>query len=269
MPRFAANVGWIAQEVPMLKRFQLVRDLGFKAVECPIVVYDLPVADQAAACRAAGLEYLMINSPAGNIENDYGVGGLAGREQEFQDTIGKAIDYGKALGCTYIHVLAGWLPEGEDRDAAAATFVDNLKWACPLLDKAGLTALIEPINTAAWPGYLVTTTAQGQDIVDGVKANGGPNNIGIQYDFFNAQMMEGDLARTFEKHLDDILHVQIAGNPGRTPPDEGEINYPFIFELVDRLGFKGWLGCEYSPHDKEQPGATKVSLKWANSYGLG
>lgn len=267
MPRFAANIGWMAQEVPMLERFQLVRDLGFTAVECPLL-YGHDANAMADACNAAGIEFLMFNSPPGKHDGEYGIAGLTGRKGEFQDSIGTAIDYAKALGTTYLHVLAGWQSGDWDRRAGFDVFIDNLKWACPVLADAGLTALIEPINTVARPGYLVQTTKEAQHVVDAVKAAGSAN-IGIQYDFHNAQIMEGDLARTFEAHLPSILHVQIAGNPGRTPPDEGEINYPFVFDLCDRLGFKGWLGCEYAPHDKAKPGATKASLKWAEGFGLG
>ncbi len=145
----------------------------------------------------------------------------------------------------------------------------TMSTACPVLARAGLTALIEPINTLTWPGYLVTTTAEAQSIVDAVRADNGPENIGIQYDFFNAQMMEGDLARTFEAHQADILHVQIAGLPDRTPPDRGEIRYPFVFDLLDQLGYVGWVGCEYAPLDGDKPGATRASLAWAREFGLG
>ena len=268
MPKFAANIGWLAQEVPMLERFQLVRDLGFAAVECPISVYDEEASAMGDAAKAAGVEFVLFNSPPGSGDDSYGIAGLKGREAEFQDTIGTAIDYAKELGSTYLHVLSGWQPGDWDREEGFATFIDNLKWACPVLAEAGLVALTEPINWHARPGYLVGTTAEGQRVVDAVKS-AGHDNIGIQYDFHNAQIMEGDLARTFEKHLPDIHHVQIAGNPGRLPPDEGEINYPFVFDLCDRLGFDGWLGLEYAAHDKTQPGATKASLKWATAYGLG
>ncbi|PIW27381.1 MAG: hydroxypyruvate isomerase [Rhodospirillales bacterium CG15_BIG_FIL_POST_REV_8_21_14_020_66_15] len=267
MPRFAANIGWLAQEVPMLERFRLVRDLGFTAVECPLL-YGHDADALAEACKEAALEFLMFNSPPGKHEGEYGIAGLKGRKGEFQDTIARAIRYAKALDTTYLHVLAGWQLGDWDRKAAFGVFIDNLKWACPVLAEAGLTALIEPINTHARPGYLVQTTWEAQRVVDTVKA-AGHKNIGIQYDFHNAQIMEGDLARTFEAHLPSILHVQIAGNPGRTPPDEGEIAYPFVFDLVDRLGYTGWIGCEYTPHDKSKPGATKASLKWAEAYGLG
>lgn len=266
MPRFAANIGWMAQEVPMLERFQLVRDLGFTAVECPLL-YDHPKEDLAEGYLAAGLDFLMFNSPPGAGEGEYGVAGLKGREAEFQDTIGHALEYSKALKTEYLHILAGFQP-GDWRAEGFETFIENVKWACPVLAEAGVTALIEPINTLARPGYLVQTTEEAQHVVDAVKASGS-DNIGIQYDFHNAQIMEGNLSLTFEAHLNSISHVQIAGHPGRTPPDEGEINYPYLFELMDLLGYDGWVGCEYAPHDKTQTGATKASLAWAEAYGLG
>jgi hydroxypyruvate isomerase len=266
MPRFAANIGWMAQEVPMMERFQLVRDLGFSAVECPLL-YDHPAADLAEGYLSAGLDFVMFNSPGGSGEGEYGIAGFKGREAEFQDTIGVALDYAKALKTEYLHILAGHA-EGDWREAGFETFIENVKWACTALADAGLVALIEPINTISRPGYLVQTTKDAQRVVDAVKA-AGSDNIGIQYDFHNAQIMEGDLSRTFEAHLPSIRHVQIAGYPGRTPPDEGEINYPYVFDLIDRLGFDGWVGCEYAPHDKTAPGATKASLGWAKEFGLG
>ena len=147
MPRFAANIGWMAQEVPMMERFQLVRDLGFTAVECPLL-YEHPKEDLAEGYQAAGLDFLMFNSPPGKNPGEYGIAGFKGREAEFQDTIGLALEYSKALKTEYLHILAGYR-EGDWREEGFEAFIENVKWACPVLAEAGITALIEPINAVA------------------------------------------------------------------------------------------------------------------------
>lgn len=265
MPRFAANIGWMAQEVPMLERFRLVRDLGFTAVECPLI-YDHEPAGLGDACAAAELGFLMFNAPPGDMAaGEYGISALPGREQEFQDSIGRALDYAKALKSGFVHVLAGIVPSGEKRERCFEAHVENLIWAAQVLSEAGIGVLVEPINTYERPGYLTTTTKEAKAVLDAA----GHDNIAIQYDFHNAQFMEGSLTATLEEHLPVIRHMQIAGVPGRTPPDEGEMNIAYLFDLVDRLGYTGWIGCEYRPHHATSPGATKASLGWARPFGLG
>ncbi|MEK9671361.1 MAG: TIM barrel protein [Rhodospirillaceae bacterium] len=267
MLKFAANIGWMAQEVPIMERFQLVRDLGFTAVECPIDVYNHPAADLAEGYLSAGLDFLMFNSPPGSGKDEYGIAGLKGREAEFQDTIGRAIDYAKALKAEYVHILAGHQP-GDWRKSGFEKFIENVTWACGQLKEANVIALIEPINTVARAGYLVQTTDEAQGVVDAVN-KAGFDNIGIQFDFHNCQIMEGNLSRNYTEHLPSIAHIQIAGHPGRTPPGEGEINYSFVFAMIERSNYNGWIGCEYAPHNKTEPGATKASLAWAKPFGLG
>lgn len=265
MPRFAANIGWMAQEVPMLERFRLVRDLGFSAVECPLF-YEFAASDLGAACAEAELDFLMFNAPPGDLlAGEYGLSGLPGRQVEFKDSIGRALDYAKALQAENLHILAGIVPEVEHRERCFEVHVENLKWAAEALARERIGVLIEPINTFERPGYLTTTTAEARAVLDAV----GHDNLAIQYDFHNAQLMEGGLTATLEQHLASIRHMQIAGVPARTPPDEGEMNYPYLFDLIDRLGYTGWVGCEYRPHNAAEPGATRASLAWAHGYGLG
>ena len=264
MPRFAANLSWMLQEIPMMERFHTARALGFDAVECQLP-YGHPPEDLAEACQAADLRFVMFNAPPGDMAaGEYGISGLPDREGEFRDSIAKALEYAEAMKSRFIHVLAGIVPEGEYRERCLETYVANLAWAAETCEAAGVGVLIEPINTFERPGYLTTLTSEARDVL----ARVGHVNLGIQFDFHNAQLMEGCLTRTLEENIAFIRHMQIAGVPGRTPPDEGEMNYPYLFQLIDRLGYEGWVGCEYRPHGGQE-GATKESLGWAAGFGLG
>jgi len=264
MPKFAANLSWLLQEYTWLDRFSAARELGFKAVECQFP-YDNPAAELADACGVAGLEFIMFNAPPGDMASgEYGLSGLPGRETEFRDSIGLALGYAKTLRAQFVHVLAGIVPEGESRERCREVYIENLCWAVVQAGEAGVGILIEPINTFERPGYLTTLTSEAAQVVERV----GSANIGIQFDFHNAQLMEGYITRSLETHIDVIKHMQIAGIPGRTPPSQGELNYPYYFSLVDRLAYKGWVGCEYRP-DASGDGATRASLEWAAEFGLG
>ena len=195
---------------------------------------------------------------------EYGISGLPGREAEFHDSIGRSLEYAKVLKSRFIHVLAGIVPEGESREHCHDIYVENLAWAAQTCQEAGIGVLIEPINTFERPGYLTTLTSEARDTLDRVRHS----NLGIQYNFHNAQLMEGCLTRTLEESISSIRHMQIAGVPGRTPPDEGEMNYPYLFQVIDRLNYEGWVGCEYRPHGSHDE-ATKESLGWARGFGLG
>ena len=264
MPRFAANLGWMLQEVPMLERFQLARELGFSAAECPLP-YDFAAQDLADACQAAGLEFIMLNAPPGDMQaGEYGIAGLAGRESEFRDSMELALDYATTLDSSFIHVLAGIVPPGESVERCREVYCENLAWAAGTCGQSNVGILIEPINTYERPGYLTTLTLEARQTLERVRHD----NFGIQYDFHNAQLMEGSLSATLTENIGLIRHMQIAGVPGRTPPDEGEMNYPYLFKLIDELAYQGWVGCEYRPHGTH-PGASKDSLAWAKVYGLG
>ncbi len=264
MPRFAANLSWILQEVPMLDRFHLARELGFDAVECQFP-YDYSPEELAEACQAVDLLFVMFNAPPGDIESgEYGISGLPGRESEFRDSIGRSLEYAKVLKSQFIHVLGGIVPVSESREHCHDIYVENLAWAAQISQEAGVGVLIEPINTFERPGYLTTLMSEARNTLARVRHS----NLGIQYDFHNAQLMEGCLTRTLEESIDSIRHMQIAGVPGRTPPDEGEMNYPYLFQIIDRLNYDGWVGCEYRPRGSHD-GATKESLGWAKEFGLG
>ncbi len=264
MPRFAANLGWMLQEVPMLERFQLARDLGFQAVECPLP-YEFGAPDLADACEAAGLEFIMLNAPPGDMQaGEYGLAGLAGRESEFRDSIDLALDYATRLNSRHIHVLAGIVPAGQRIESCRELYCENLAWAAERCAREQVGVLIEPINTYERPGYLTTRTSEARAAL----AQVGHDNLAIQYDFHNAQLMEGSITATLTENIHLIRHMQIAGVPGRTPPDEGEMNYAYLFQLIDDLGYQGWVGCEYRPHGTHT-GASRESLSWAGPYGIG
>lgn len=260
MLRFAANIGWMYTELPMAERFQAARQHGFRAVECPLF-YDFAPADLAGWCEAAGLEFLMFNAPPGDMSaGEYGISGLPGRQGEFQDSMHTALEYAQALNSRFIHVLAGIVPEGVDRTRCFEVYVENLAWAGEVCAQHNVGVLIEPINTIERPGYLTTLTREARAAVDAVSQP----NVGIQFDFHNAQLMEGRLTQALEDNIQVIRHMQIAGVPGRTPPDMNEMNYPYLFGVIERLGYDGWIGCEYRP-----PAATGESLGWAREFGLG
>src|SRR5690606_38315096 len=167
------------------------------------------------------------------------------------------IEYAQALGCTRVNCLAGIAPAGVDPERCRRTFVENLAFAAPRFEAAGIPLLIEPINTRDIPGFFLTTTRQALAILDDIASP----NLRLQYDIYHMQIMEGDLAHTIESQLARIAHMQLADNPCRHEPGSGEIHYPFLFDLVDRIGYRGWIGCEYRPKT-----TTAAGLGWIRPY---
>ena len=242
MPRFAANLTMMFTEVPFLDRFALAADAGFEAVEF-LFPYAYPADDIARRLTDNGLALVLHNLPAGDWEGgDRGIACIPARVDEFRGGIAKAIDYAQALGVGQLNCLAGKAPAGAGEDVRA-TFVANVAFAATALKGAGLKLLIEPVNTYDIPGFFLNRTAQAADILTEV----GADNAFIQYDIYHSQRMEGELAATVAKYLPRIAHVQLADNPGRNEPGTGEINYPFLFAHLDRIGYQGWIGCEYKP----------------------
>ncbi len=257
MPRFCANLSMLYGEHAFLDRFAAAAADGFTGVEY-LFPYAFAAEDLVERLRANGLTQVLHNLPAGDWEaGERGIACLPDRVSEFQDGVGKAIDYATALGCTQVNCLAGIAPDGEPSDRLAQTFVDNLRFAARRLADAGIKLLIEPINTLDIPGFFLTGTDQATALID----QAGTSNIYVQYDAYHMQIMEGDLARTIETNLTRIAHVQVADNPGRHEPGSGEINYPFLFAHLDRVGYRGWVGCEYKP-----AGATTDGLGWLVPY---
>lgn len=243
MPKFAANLTMLFNEVPFLERFAAARAAGFEAVEY-LFPYAYDKNELAGLLKTHGLKQVLHNLPAGNWDGgERGIACHPDRVEEFRAGVDKAIDYATALGCPQVNCLAGKVPAGVTREQAHATFVTNLKFAADKLKKVGLKLLVEPINSYDIPGFFLNYTAQAAAILDEV----GSDNLYIQYDLYHAQRMEGELAATVQKYLARIAHVQLADNPGRNEPGTGEMNYPFLFRHLDAIGYTGWIGCEYKP----------------------
>jgi len=260
MPKFAANLSFIFQEVGFLDRFGAAAACGFKAVEY-LTPYDHPPEVIAEQLKRHGLEQALFNLPPGDwAAGERGVGALAGREQEFRDGVEQALVYAKATRCHLLHAMAGVLPVGHDRAEAERVYFGNLWHAAERLAGEGIAVVIEPINTRDIPDYFLNTTIQAMSVIDRV----GHANLKLQLDLYHVQIMEGDLAHRIRSLAGHYPHVQIAGNPGRNEPDVGEINYPYLFDLFDELGYSGWIGCEYRPK-----GETRAGLGWAKRYGIG
>ncbi len=243
MPRFAANLTMLFNEVPFMERFAAAAKAGFKGVEY-LFPYDFPAEDLAKQLSTHGLTQVLHNLPAGDWgKGERGIAIFPDRVSEFKEGVTKAIAYAKALKCTQLNCLVGVLPQGADAKKAHDTLVSNLKFAAAALKAEGIKLLIEPINTRDIPGFFLTNTKQALALIDEV----GSDNLYVQYDIYHMQIMEGDLARTIEANLPKIAHIQLADNPGRNEPGTGEINYPFLYGFIDKLGYKGWIGAEYKP----------------------
>lgn len=257
MPKFAANLTMMYSEVDFLDRFEAAAKSGFKGVEY-LFPYTFGKEELAERLQRHGLVQVLHNLPAGDWgAGERGIACLPDRVGEFQDGVGLAIEYAQALGCRQLNCLAGLTPAATDTDAVRETMLSNLRFAADKLGSAGIRLLIEPINTRDIPGFYLTGTRQALDIIDAT----GSSNIGLQYDIYHMQIMEGDLAPTIECNLSRIDHMQLADNPGRHEPGTGEINYPFLFSFIDRLGYEGWIGCEYKP-----AAGTTDGLAWIKPY---
>ena len=257
MPRFAANLSMMYQEVEFLDRFAAAAADGFKAVEF-LFPYAFPAVEIAARLQRHGLANVLFNLPPGNWEaGERGMAAIPGREQEFLSAVETALGYAAVLGCKRVHVMAGIPGAGADRVACRATYVRNLRLAAARAASAGLDILIEPINTRDIPGYFLNR----QDDAHRIREEVGAANLKVQLDLYHCQIVEGDLAMKIRRDLAHVGHMQIAGVPERHEPDRGEVNYPFLFALLDELGYAGWIGCEYRPRS-----GTRAGLGWLKPY---
>jgi len=254
MPRLAANLSTLFPEVDFLDRFAAARAAGFRYVEYQFP-YLYPPAELAGRARAAGVQVVLHNLPAGDpAKGERGIACLPGREAEFRAGVERAIEYAAAVSCPRLNCIAGLGPaDARHFDALVA----NLRHAARRLAEVGVELLIEPINTRSVPGFFLTRSSQAIDVLNAV----GEANAFIQYDVFHMQIMEGDLARSLERLLGRIGHIQIADVPERHEPGTGEINFDFLLAHLDAIGYSGWVGCEYNPR-----GDTLEGLKWAKRY---
>ena len=250
MPQFAANLTMLFNESPFMERFEKAANSGFQAVEF-LFPYAFPAQEIKQKLDKYQLQLVLHNLPAGDWDaGERGIACLPDRVAEFQTGVEKAIEYAKALGVKQLNCLAGKIPANVDSALVQETFISNLRYAAAELKKANIKLLIEPINTFDIPGFYLSKTQQAIDILNEV----GSDNLYIQYDIYHAQRMEGELCRTLETNLSKIAHIQLADNPGRNEPGTGEINYAHLFQFIDSIGYKGWIGCEYKPASNTEAG---------------
>jgi len=269
MPQFAANLSMLYTEYDFLDRFDAAAQDGFKAVEF-LFPYDHAAADLASRLQANGLQQVLFNAPpagvdAATVRNAWGRGErgtacLPGREAECRHGVALAIDYALALNCPRIHVMAGLMPQGVEHAVLHATYLSNVQYAATEAAKVGLDVMIEPINTRDMPGYFLSR----QDQAHAVLHTLGASNLRVQMDLYHCQIMEGDVSTKLRHYIPTgtVGHIQIAGVPDRHEPDGGELNYPYLFGVIDALGYSGWIGCEYRPRRGAAPGATRQGLSW-------
>jgi hydroxypyruvate isomerase len=257
MPRFSAHLGYLFKDRPFLERIDAAAACGFKAIECRFPD-DVPAEEFRRAAERNKVQVLGINTPTGGA-SEFGLAALPGRQEDWRRSFAQALDYVAAVNAAAIHCLAGMVDPAQRADAEKV-FVENLKRAADLAAAKNIKLYIEPINTRDQPNYFLNRVEHAADIIGQV----GARNVWIQYDFYHVQIVGGDLIRRLEKHMPMVGHIQCSQVPVRHQPDaDGEINYPFVFAETDRLGYQGWIGCEYNPS-----GRTEDSLGWAGAYGL-
>jgi len=275
MPQFAANLSMMYPDMDFLDRFEAAAKDGFKAVEF-LFPYAFEATELAARLKGNGLQQVLFNMPPGGLDNagamkawekgDRGTACTPGREDEFKAGVQRAMHYADALGCPRIHSMAGLMPQGVSRDQAQTTLVANLKWACQTVRSQGLDVLLEPINQRGMPGFFVNR----QDHAHEILAQVDEPNMKVQMDLFHCQIVEGDVSTKIERYLPtgNVGHFQIADVPLRHEPGTGELNWPYLFDLIDRVsaesGWQGWIGCEYVPADTAA-GGTSRGLSWLKS----
>jgi len=257
MPRLAANISMMYTEHPFLDRFEAAARDGFAGVEF-LFPYEYPAADLKTRLEAQGLTQALFNAPPGDwAAGERGTASLPGRESEFRRGADLALEYAAALGNRKLHVMAGLIQPGQDRAAHRAIYLENLAWAARAAASAGVTVVIEPINTRDIPGFFLNR----QDEAQAICAEVGADNLKVQFDIYHCQIVEGDIAVKLKRDMAGIGHIQIAGVPDRHEPDLGELNYPYLFQQIDALGYSGWIGCEYRPR-----AGTSAGLGWARPY---
>ena len=257
MPRFAANLSMMFNEVPFLDRFAAAAKQGFQGVEF-LFPYEHPAGEIRQRLRDSGLTQALFNMPPGDWgKGERGIASLPGRQAEFRDGVKRALDYAGTLECKLVHCMAGIVPAGVPLVTAGAVYAANLAWAAEQGAAAGVKLVIEPINHRDMPGYFLNTQAQGAAMVEAI----GRDRLGLQFDVYHVQITEGDITKRMEQHMPVIAHMQIADVPARNEPGTGEIGWGFVFRRIDELGYQGWVGCEYRP-----AGDTVAGLGWRQKF---
>ncbi|MBU2533115.1 MAG: hydroxypyruvate isomerase family protein [Alphaproteobacteria bacterium] len=255
MPKFAANLSFMFTEVDFLDRFEAAAKAGFKGVEY-LFPYDYAPEELASRLKANGLTQALFNLPPGDWEKgERGMAALPGRQADFEAAVRKAVDYAVALDCRLLHAMPGLRQHG----ANWQDYIANLKMATAVAAEKGITIILEPINEIDIPGFFLNTTAMARAAIYEV----GADNIGLQFDLYHRQIQEGDVARAIKEYAGLTRHYQIASPPDRGEPDDGEMNYAYLFRRIDDTGFGGWVGCEYKPR-----GATVAGLGWPAKCGV-
>jgi hydroxypyruvate isomerase len=258
MPRLAANLSMMFNEVDFLDRFAAAAKAGFKGVEF-LFPYDFPAAEIRKRLDDNGLTQVLFNAPPGDwAAGERGTASLPGRQGEFRDGIRKALDYADALGCRLVHCMAG-IPKGVDPVTAAAVYANNLAYAAEQASAQGVKIVIEPINQRDMPGFHLATQEQGAAIVAAI----GSDKLGLQFDVYHCQIAQGDITKRMAALMPVISHMQIADVPARNEPGTGEIGWKYVFAQMDALGYQGWVGCEYRP-----AGETVAGLGWRQTYNV-
>ena len=259
MPRFAANLSMMFNEVPFLDRFAAATKAGFQAVEY-LFPYDHSAAEIRRRLDDHGLKQVLFNAPPGEwAAGDRGTASLPGRQREFRDGIGRALDYAAALDCPLVHVMAGIPPADVSPVTAAAVYAANLAWAAEQAATAGKRLVIEPINHRDMPGFHLNTVEQGAAVIAAI----GAERLGLQFDIYHCQVTQGDVSKRLEALMPVVAHIQIADVPGRHEPGTGELGWAWLFGRIDALGYAGWVGCEYRP-----AGETVAGLGWRKTFGV-
>lgn len=259
MPRLAANLSMLFNEVGFLDRFDAAARAGFTAVEF-LFPYEHPASEIRTRLAANGLRQVLFNSPPGDwSRGERGLASLPGRQAEFRAGVMRALDYAAALECGLIHCMAGIPGAGVAFATAAAVYATNLEWAAAQAQEAGVKLVIEPINHRDMPGFHLNTLAQGAALVEAI----GAGRLGLQFDLYHCQVTEGDITRRLERYMPVIAHMQIADVPDRHEPGSGEIGWEHVFRRIDALGYPGWVGCEYRP-----VGDTVEGLVWRERFGV-
>src|SRR3954453_18889006 len=259
MPRFAANLSMMFNEIPFLDRFAAARQAGFEGVEF-LFPYEYPKADLRTRLNGEGLTQVLFNMPPGDwAKGERGIASIPGRQGEFRESVKKALDYAAALECRQVHCMAGIVPAGVPLTTATAVYAANLAWAAEQAQPAGVRLVIEPINHRDMPGYFLNTQAQGAAVVEAL----GRDRLGLQFDVYHCQTTEGDVTKRMEQFMPVIAHMQIADVPARNEPGTGEIGWRFVFRRMDELGYQGWVGCEYRP-----AGETVAGLGWREAFAV-